>query len=997
MLTALLFLLAADPAPADVRAKFDAERRGVPAADAAVADAAAARAKTAFDAGDFNAAARLYRDARWALPARPAGLPPHVGRILGGVRVRHSDRVNSMVYSPDGAKLVTASRDGTARVWDLGNGRELLSYRGHAAPGKVTPEKPAEPSAALRVAAVAWQPKQTRVATSGGNEVHLWDADTGKLVRKFVKHTAPIKAVAFSPDGKFLATGGDDKLVILWDAETGKDLYTSQPLKARVEAAAWHPNGKYAAALDLDGTLSLHAVAAAAEKKAAPGSPGTEGNGNAGYGIAFTADGSKVLVGGADKVARFLTAPADAAAAGSPPAAVQRFAGHTGVVTAVGTAPDGKLVISASLDRTVRVWDGTSGKLTRLFQGHLEGVTALAVRPDGKQAATGADDGGIKLWELAATDDHRPLPDAADAVWAAAYNPDGSKFAAAGADTAVRVYDSRGKLLHTLTGHSRAVTSVAFSDADTLVTGGGDKVLKVWDTKAGRFVKDLPGHTSAVLALATDGKRIVSGSADRTVRGWDPAAAKEVWKFDAKSAVAAVAVRKDGQRVAVGTADGTLTILNTSGSTPTPTATVAAHLAGVAAAAFSPDGGRLATAGGDGLVKIWSVPESGPVTLAARLESQLKAGATNAVAAVSAVNFSPDGKQVVSGGADGVVRVWDAATGAEVRGLRGHTEWVTAVQFRPDGEAVLSAAVDKVVRLFDVARAADTARAGHRQAVKSLAVSPDGTVIASGSEDKSVMLWDAATGAELATIPGFTKAPNTLSFSGPQTLLIDETDTAEPKIGAYKVPGGQPGPKTSTGEVYTVQGTGAGKGVAWVLTKVGEDDFVRLGDPASPALEKDRKQKVKCAAFSADGTVAVAGDEMGVFRTWDVEKRKQVGEDWPVLTRPACDVALTPDKKTVVAVDVTGEVKIGTIADRAVTKTFAAVTPTADGIAMLAMSQAGDKFAAIGADGQIRVFDLTGKLLREWALPVTVNTAAFAGTSLVTGNTDGTVYFLELP
>jgi WD40 repeat protein len=217
-----------------------------PAEAFAAAEKAAARAEASEKAGDLKAAARLARDARWQLPAVPADLPPHVRLVIGAVRLRHADRVNALAYSPDGTKLASASRDGSVRVWDIGNGRELLAYRGHPAPPPVSDANPVEGTSVLRVPAVAWSPTGTLVASAGGNEIHLWDPATGKLAKTLKKHTRMARALAFSSDGSKLASAGDDRLVVIWDVATGKDAFATQA-GSRPEAIAYSPNGKLVA------------------------------------------------------------------------------------------------------------------------------------------------------------------------------------------------------------------------------------------------------------------------------------------------------------------------------------------------------------------------------------------------------------------------------------------------------------------------------------------------------------------------------------------------------------------------------------------------------------------------------------------------------------------------------------------------------------------------------------------------------------------------------
>ncbi|QDU20257.1 WD40 repeat domain-containing protein [Urbifossiella limnaea] len=1005
-----------DPEPAALAERFAAERAaadkaGFPAGRLAPADDLAAKAAAALKAGNGRGAARYYRDARWQLPFLPAGLPPHVTRVLGESRVRHADHVNSLAYRRDGAVLASASKDGTVRLWDLGNGRELLTYRGHA---DADAPRGAD---VFKVAGVDFAPDGKTVASVGGKELHLWDAATGKVVKTLAvveKDDRPLRAVAYAPDGKAVAVGGDDGVVRVYDPASGKETFKSGPRNARIERVAFSPNGKLIGAADSTGNVGVYAPGL---PNPMPMSVPAVERGGPCLGVAFAADGRAVFTCGADNKARLTSGPK---ADGTPDPDIlkdlKQYVGHTDAVTDLALTADGKTLVTGSGDGTVRVWETDTAKQVRLFQGHVveqvskSGVTAVAVRLDGKQAASAGHDGSIRLWDLNAADENRPLAGAAGPVWAVALTADGKLAAAAGADKTVRLYDPEtGAAAGELTGHAAAVTALAFLADGKLASAGGDRVVKLWDTATRAVVKELPGHELPVLALATDGKLLVSAAADRTARGWDAAAGKGLWTWTGKAAACAAAVRPGGKQVAVGTADGNLAVLDVTGGEPKEVWSGSAHTAGVAAAAYAPAGAALATVGGDGVMQLWELDEAGRPSPGHRFEGTPRAD-KGGFAPLSAVAFTPDGRFVASAGADAVVRVFDTRTKAEVRGLRGHAEWTTALAFGPGGRLLVSGGADKKVLAFELTPQEGATPVGHMLKINAVAVSPDGKTAATGSDDRTVKLWDVATGRELDTLAGPTDRPQALAFLGADRLAVGSLALSggSGQLHFWK---GRPAKLVSSvtpGEVYALAALPDGSKLAAWTARAVQGEVVKASayevyDAGGKSLTvvRDAGRDVRAVAFAADLSLAVAGDATGTIRLWDLATQKQAGGDWPLFAEPLADLGLTADKAKLVAADAAGHVKVADVAKRAVVATAAA---DAKGVRALVVSPAGDSFVTIGRDGgEVKAWPLAAagelKPSRVWALPVGVLAAAYTpdGRSLVTANADGTAYVLALP
>ncbi|KAL7917745.1 hypothetical protein ACQKWADRAFT_317118 [Trichoderma austrokoningii] len=313
-------------------------------------------------------------------------------------------------------------------------------------------------------------------------------------------HSGWVLAIAFSPDGKTLASASNDKTVRLWDAATGAPQQTLEGHSDEVWAIAFSPDGKTLASASIDRTVRLWDAATGAPQQT------LEGHSDWVRVIAFSPDGKTLASASIDRTVRLWDT-----ATGAPQ---QTLEGHSGSVLAIAFSPDGKTLASASDDRTVRLWDAATGAPQQTLEGHSRSVLAIAFSPDGKTLASASDDKTVRLWDATTGAPQQTLEGHSGSVLAIAFSPDGKTLASASYDETVRLWDAAtGAPQQTLEGHSGTVRAIAFSpDGKTLASASNDRTVRLWDAATGAPQQTLEGHSDSEERL-TLGSVLASGLA----------------------------------------------------------------------------------------------------------------------------------------------------------------------------------------------------------------------------------------------------------------------------------------------------------------------------------------------------------------------------------------------------------------------------------------------------------------------------------------------------
>lgn len=549
---------------------------------------------------------------------------------------------------------------------------------------------------------VAYSPDGKRMATASPNEVvKVWDANTGEILFTTAGHSA-----TYSPDGKLLATVISDGTVKTWDAHTGQELPLAGQISAGVQAV-FSPDGKRLAT-----TTSFNLPR-----------------------IWDTTTGQELI----------------------------NFPGHKDYVSHAFFSPDGEWLLTTSDDGTARLWEANTAQELRVLSGHPGWVWTAAFSPDGEHIATVSDNQAM-IWDASTGEKLMTLSGHTNTLYAVAFSPDGAQIATGGQDRKVKVWDvATGEELFTLAGHSGTINSIAISpDGTYLASGSEDGTVRIWDltlNSEGHLVEN-PASLSRQIAYSPDGAYLAAAE-EQQVRIWDAATGEELHLLGAYNrSLNTIAFSPDGKYLATAGDNALVKIWDmTSGE---ELYNWPAHTVRLNMLVFTPDGRRLVTGGTDYKVKVWEIVlGKGEETSLTQLVSTYEFPAE-----VSSIAASLDGSKLAIGFQKGNVRVIDQASGQEIFTIHGHKDDVVWIAFSPDGEHLATASLDGTTRVWD-ARSGEAlwTIGSHTAAVTSVAYSPDGQHLATASRDGSVKLWGNRTNQEILTLNSNNTGINSLAFS----------------------------------------------------------------------------------------------------------------------------------------------------------------------------------------------------------------------------------------
>jgi WD40 repeat protein len=458
-------------------------------------------------------------------------------------------------------------------------------------------------------------------------------------------HNGFITIIAFSPDGRWLASGGADRTVKIWSVESGHERRTLMGHTDRIAALAFSPDGQLLASGSFDAKVKLWRVGDWTEQQFRLDSPTRI------LAVAFTPDAHTLISADANKTIRLY----DVGTGRELRTIADATKEDVLEAIAITISRDGRSLASSTGDKTIELRDVATGRDLRSLTTHSFSVYTTAFSAGGHWFATGGKENTVKLWEVATGRELSTLDPNGGFVNAVAFSPDERSLVSASLSGRITIWDvATGKRLRDLPSAGGSVNSVAFSpDGKWLVSGGSDKTIKLWNVADGSEVRPATNHGAEVNAVAfsPDGKWIVSGSADKTVAIWDTVSGNKLRSLSGHTGeVLAVAVSPDGQWLASGSTDNAVKIWNAS--TGTESQTLTGHAAEVKTVAFSNDGRLVASGSKDNTIKLWD-----------RATGKLVNTLSGHTSEVYSLAFSVDGRWFASGSDDGSTRIWDAKTG----------------------------------------------------------------------------------------------------------------------------------------------------------------------------------------------------------------------------------------------------------------------------------------------------------------------------------------------
>ena len=626
----------------------------------------------------------------------------------------HEGRITSTSFSPDSTQVITASEDGTARVWNLKT-KESRVLKGHRK--------------AITSSDFSSDGYQVVTASEDGT-ARVWNLRSGDSI-VLEGHTGSITSVSFSPDSKYILTASTDSTARVWDLQNQNFKVLSGHREAVINAG-FSPDSTHVVTSSFN-TARVWNLENDSSKI-------FEGHERTINSVNFSPDGTQIVTASWDGTARIWSLIAGEALI---------LEGHGGQVYSASFSPDGNQVVTASWDGTARIWDLRSGAST-IFEGHQGHVYDANFSPDGSQIVTASDDGTARVWDLN-TARFITLPTPGTKIYSASFSPNNSYVITTSDDGTAKVWNTPNQNSTSTKLLTNEIINLSFSpDGQQIAFVSRGQAIRVWNLRNDTLTSLTEfGALYSTPIFSPDGSKI-AGATESGVTLWDSSNNHVRLLLDnANERIEAIALSSDGTQLASASGRGKITLVNLENGNQKTFPGL--HQDRVTRVAFSPDNRKVVTTALDDTAVVWDLEADSFVIL----KNVYQRRQDVSVSQFPSVYFHPNSNQIIFT-TWGTTQVWDLKTG-QFSQINNSEDWVNSAKFSPNGNQVVLALGDGTARIVDLQTRESTTFEGHERPVTDASFSPNGKQVVTVSWDSTTRIWDLQ-GRQLAIFDGYRAA-----------------------------------------------------------------------------------------------------------------------------------------------------------------------------------------------------------------------------------------------